>query len=491
MRERRPRLIAALPFTIFVLSSAPLSAQAGLGHVEDASLAPRGLLRLRAISSWTRFDARFTNAGVEPLGALFSSDSLGPGRIPPLASIESLIEAASGEPFSLSLGSTRLDAMGRTEIVPIGLEYGLTNRISVGVIVPFVRRRVAVQFRMDTTGATVGPNLQRSSPVAQQANTQLQAEFANAATQLQNRLQFCRANPGAVGCAALLARESEALQLILASETFAADLEVLYGGATSIGMDFVPLTGSSAQTAVETQVADYNTRYRDLLTATADVIRATPAAAAGPAGSSEFQSYLTQTLGRDSIATQERTGIGDVELGVKALLLDRPVTETRRMGMQLAASIGVRLPTGSRQSPTEITNLALGAGATVVDSRALLDVRLGRAGLLAVGDLGVSASDDSTRDTRSIGVHLAPRWHLSGPLAVHASYSLQSGDISGATQLVGGGVSYSTLADYRASGGPVPIEMRFTHLEAISGASGQPKLYRQQIELRIYFRVRR
>jgi hypothetical protein len=45
--------------------------------------------------------------------------------------------------------------------------------------------------------------------------------------------------------------------------------------------------------------------------------------------------------------------------------------------------------------------------------------------------------------------------------------------------------------DALRSGGRLPIEMRFTHLEAISGAVGQPKYFRDQIEVRIYYRLLR
>ena len=53
---------------------------------------------------------------------------------------------------------------------------------------------------------------------------------------------------------------------------------------------------------------------------------------------------------------------------------------------------------------------------------------------------------------------------------------------------MGGGVSYSTLSSYRGTG-PLPIEMRFTHLEAITGDAGRLKFFRDQLEVRIYYRL--
>jgi hypothetical protein len=493
MRDCRPRLFAATALASLFFAPT-LAAQAGLGHVEDASVTPKGLLRLRAISTWTRYDQRFTATGVESLGARFTTDSLGVRAVPALSAIESRVQSASGAPFVLTLGRSRLDATGREEIVPLGLEYGVTNRFSVGVTVPIVRKRVAVLFRLDTTGskANVGPNPNRTSTAASLNNNVVQTEFTSAAAQLQSRLTFCQANPGSSGCPALLARQAEAQLLIQSSQSFATDLAALYGSSASTGMAFVPIGGSAAHAAIALRVADFNTRYRDLLASSTSLIQAVPRAAGGPAGPANFQQYFTKDLRRDSLTTSERLGIGDVEVGFKLLVLDRRRSATRRVGAQLAIASAVRLPTGSRQSPSELTDLQLGSGHPIVDTRLFLDLRAGRLGLLTAGQFAsVAASGDSTTpkpNGRWGDVQVAPRWHLSEALAVHAAYSMRYTESTG-DQLLGGGVSYSNLSTYKGSG-PSPIEMRFTHLEAVKGGAGRPKIFRDQLELRIYYRLR-
>ena len=497
MRERLPRQLAAT-LLLSLLCAAPARSQAGLGHLEDATLAPRGLLRLRAITAWTRFDERFTADGSEPLGAfLTAAPSLGAAQFAPLGTIQSLVASASATPFVLSLGRARLDATARQEVIPIALEYGLTSRLSVNAMMPIVRKRVAALFRLDTAGAgtNVGPNLQRTLAAALQRNTQVQAEFANAASQLQNRLQACGANPSGAGCSALLARQAEAMTLIQSSQGFATDVASLYGSASTNGSAFVPISQSAAQLAIAARVADFNTRYRDLLASSTDLIQAIPYPAAGPAGAAEFQSYLVDDVGRDSLNFQERVGIGDVEVGAKLAVIDRPRTARQPLGVLLAVASSVRLPTGSTQSPSAVADLRIGEGQVVVDSRALLDVRTGRVGLFAAGAFATSVRDNdttnaATRDARWTEIQVAPRWHLSDALAVHAAYSLRSTDKSGTDQLVGGGVSFSTLSAYRAGGRRLPMEMRFTHLEAVTGAASRPKFFRDQLELRIYFRLR-
>src|SRR5918996_670432 len=136
MHERLPRWIAAtfLACVSFAPGSRPCFAQAGLGHIEDATTVPRGLLRVRGITAWARYSDRFTANGSQPLGAFLTADSLGVVTVPQLASIQSLVQSATGSPFALTLGRAQLNATAREEIVPIGFEYGLTNRLTISVI---------------------------------------------------------------------------------------------------------------------------------------------------------------------------------------------------------------------------------------------------------------------------------------------------------------------------------------------------------------------
>ena len=494
---RRARTVGAI--ALLLLAGSQAAAQSGLGHLEDATVVPRGLFRLRAITVWSRFDTRFTPNGEEPLGAPFTSTALGRSQIAALGTIDSLVSSATAQPFSLSLGQSRLDARGRHEIVPIGVEYGLTRRITVGVMVPVVRKRVAVQLRLDSTGANVGPNAHRTAPGAATTNSLVQTQFSGAATQLQNRLASCNANSAGAGCAALLARQGEAQALIAESQAFASSVGALYGTSSTNGQAFVPTAGSATQTAIALRVADFNARYRELLASGSDLITAVPMGAGGPSGLAQLQDYLNNELGGDSIATEERSGLGNVEVGVKALLIDRPRTGTSAFAMRMTANLLARLATSSQQSPSPIADLRLDEGQHVVEGRLALDVLAGRVGMLGVvGFAGTSTTavvdplagpgvtPVRTDDAQVVSLHVAPRVHLSAPFAIHAAWSMRNGNESGSAQLVGGGVSYSTLSGFRP-GAALPMEMRYTHLESLSGPVGEPKYYRDQLELRIYF----
>lgn len=490
MPEHRPLWVAALVVSS-ILSAPPVArAQAGMDHLEDASTTPRGLFRLRAITVWTRYDQRFDGSRLTALGAPYTADSLGTAQLPDLTTTQSLVQSATGSPsFRLSLGRSQLDAMVREEHVPITLEYGATSRLSLALVVPVVRKRIAGFFRLDSAGANMGPNPHRVSTGASQNNGQVQTEFSLAASQLQGRLQACVGNPSGPGCAALLARQAEAQQLIQSSQAFASDLAALYGSLSSTGMAFVPRNQSAAQAAIAARVADFNLKYRDLLVSPVNVINAIPAAAAGSAGSADLEEYLTSELGRDSIARKERVGVGDWEIGVKFRAVDRPAKHRRDLGVRLAIASTARFPSGSRRSSTPVADLRLGDGGIGFDARAILELQRGRFALRSAGSFTLvgSAAGDTLHDSHRVALDIAPQWHLSGPLAVHAAFSQRRGDVSGTDQLRGGGVSFTTLSTYRAGSRPLPMEMRFTHLETARGDAGAPKFTRDQLEVRIYY----
>lgn len=490
MRDRRAWLAHALMLSLCAATVA--GAQSAFPHTEDASTPPKGMLRFKAATLWTRYDARFASSGTRTLGAQFTADSLGSAQFPTLSPIETRVASASGGAFSFSLGHSRVDAVAREEVVPITLEYGVTSRLAVGVMMPIVRRRVMTQFRLDTVGgfvANAGPNPHRLGGSAFNNNGALQVQFSGAISQLQTRLTNCQANPGAAGCPALLGRQAEAQALIASATTYAADVAAIYGSPSNQGSAFVPLVTSPAQAAIAARVPAFNAQFQDLLGTTTNLLTQTPQGAAGPAGTSDIQRFLNEDLGRDSIAIAERALVGDVEVGARYAAVDMKRAELR---LRVALLGSVRLATGSRQSTGELADLSTGGGMIVASGRGVLDARKGRVGLLASAAFASNVRSVDTvnlanRAERWTEIDLAPRWHLSEPFSIHGAYSLRTTDKEGGDQLVGGGVSISRINDF--TGGPLPIEMRFTHLQAITGDPGRPQFFRDQLELRIYYRL--
>src|SRR5450830_1158 len=137
-----------------LLSTAPavLCAQISLTHTEDAAPVPKGMLRVRVTTGWTRFDERFTPSGRRTLGDEISADDFGSQQLPLLAPVEKGLQTLSGDTKTkLSLG--RLAALSNARIVttPIVLEYGLTRRLTVGVLVPIIQTRRSVSLSVNNS----------------------------------------------------------------------------------------------------------------------------------------------------------------------------------------------------------------------------------------------------------------------------------------------------------------------------------------------------
>ena len=95
-----PTVLLGLAWSLAALATlaSPAAAQRVLGPWEDATIAPRGMLRVEIATEWSRANERFRRSGsaVEPLGGDFTSDSLGPARIDALRGLRPQLELLSG-----------------------------------------------------------------------------------------------------------------------------------------------------------------------------------------------------------------------------------------------------------------------------------------------------------------------------------------------------------------------------------------------------------
>ena len=99
-----------------------LPAQATLGPRDDATVLPHGAARLSVTQQWLRFDERFFTA---------------PGEL--------VARSASSAPALAALNAS-------TTITPFLLELGLFDRLSIGIMVPYVRARTELAFDTSRTG---------------------------------------------------------------------------------------------------------------------------------------------------------------------------------------------------------------------------------------------------------------------------------------------------------------------------------------------------
>jgi len=535
-----------------LVSSAVAGAQAPLSHAEDAAPVPVGSLRFRITTAWTRYDQRFTADGVQPLGADFSTSALGPRQLPLLAPTEASLQTLSGDPnVNLSLG--RLEVRGGARIVtmPISLEYGVTRRLSVGVQVPIVQTRRVVQLRVNTdtsARANVGfvPEGMRTTATAQ--NQAVFTAFTQGADQLASLITQCAANPGGAGCAPINADPAGAAAARDQARAYANAVAVL--GVDAANALLAPRDGGTLATDIDARRVAINTALQQFLGAgagsnTGVFTAKTDFSYIDLQGSRGSPGLLQSALGGglDSLHTSDRLGIGDVAVGAQYLLFDRfarGADSVPRLQTRMVVGAAVRFATSQADSALDLVDIAPGegAGALVHSAMDLISGRFG--GTIAAryvksfsrtvtaplyGDpeafYPIPAFGERKRTAGDvIGLDLSPRYFFTDWLAVDAHYGLEhvgatsySAPSSGVpcanclsvvplpvvttvgsattAQRVGVGFRLSTVSSYARGRARYPVEVSFTHLETVSGASGLPKSSRDQIQLRFYYRLLR
>jgi hypothetical protein len=549
---RLSRLFArrvAATLALAVLAPAPAGAQTTLSHTEDAAPLPAGMLRLRVTSGWTRFDQRFSGAGgLTPLGAELATDSLGSTQLPRLAPVElALRTLANDARLRLSLGRLAIKSDARIVTLPVALEYGLTSRLSVGVLVPIVQSRRTVQpvIKGDTTLANVGfvPLARRTEAAA--VNAAVAAAYQSAADNLGALIARCQQNPAAAGCAPYNANPAGATAARTQALSFAEAARAF--GITATSALVAPRDKGALARAIDAQRVALNQRLQQYLGAGAG----SPTPVFGAAtdfsyidlqGRNGIPGLLQSPLGGglDSLHTTERVYLGDVAVGAQFMVFDRFQRDSlppRGIQARLAVGGAVRFATSLPDSARNLVDMATGDGAGV-QLHGALDLIGGRFGGTIAGryvrsfarTVEASLLGDpeapwpyplfGSRQRRAgdvAALDLTPRYFLSDWLALDAHYGLER--IGPATwdtpldaavidpcaacllpgapppgaartaQRVGLGIRYSTVDAYARSAATFPVEVSFTHLETMTGSPGMPKDTRDQIQVRLFYRL--
>src|SRR6476659_1355786 len=257
--------LRALPCLLLLATSA--QAQSPLSHLDDAAAVQSGALRLRIANVWTRYDERFgPNGATTPLGDPLSADSLGSAQFPLLAPLEASLRAAAIDPsLRLSLGQLRVGSNARIATTPIALEYGVTRRLSVGVLIPIVQtRRVAMAtVAGDKTHANLGYVSAANRTDAATRNAQVAAAYRKAADSLAALLTNCPGNPGASGCAAVNANPAAAATARTRAQAFADVAAAL--GTTPSTVIVAPRQTSALADTLEVRRAQLNQMLQQYL----------------------------------------------------------------------------------------------------------------------------------------------------------------------------------------------------------------------------------
>ena len=555
--RRRAAVLCFLAAVLLVPST--LLAQAVTGVGDDALMPKNGELRVSVLSLWNRWYERYgrgtsgrPNGSVEPLGIDFNFDSIGVAQFENLGPVQSSIRALTGMPaFSASLGRSIVHVRDNTFASPVAMELGLTSRLSLSVLVPFVTATSNVNFLMNPTGhePTLGFNPTLIASAAITANANFLAQFDSAAARLTRSLALCAVTPGAAGCAPINANAAGAQALIANANTFAAGLAQVYGGrGGAAGFLFVPIAGTAAQAAIEAKVAAYRALYASF--GTTAITGAGPLAAQAPLTAADMQSVLSDsTFGNNgkALATSVRHGIGDVDLGVKVNLFDSfHGNEKARLaprGFNWRQSVGgiLRLGTGSVPTPGDFTGRGTGDHQKDVAVRTFTDLLYGpHYWLSLVASYTVQMADqlvlripDSPSQVilasyrqetvqRKLGdvfdIQVTPHWTLNDYVALSAQYYYRSKspdaytgkfnvtNLAGQTATIdaanlglytearehrlGVGATYSTVAAVNKAKAGHSFDIAYFHYETTLGSLGRvPKISVDQVTVRVYQRL--
>lgn len=507
-----------------------------LSNTEDARVLPKGTIMLRGLTAWTRFGSTYggldSTHEANSLDNAFQTDTLGVRQLPQLAPSEAALRTLTGNAnLKLSVGSIISVADSRVVTVPIALEYGLTSRLTLGLMVPVLQTRTTLFVELNPqfgpNSSNVGPNpaLFPQNTTALGQNQAVVASLDLSRQQLQTALQGCQTNPTAPVCS----RQAEANQVIATTTAFSDAIRTLYGTAIGQGGPFVPR--GTTQTGIAARLVALNAQYVSLLGA-GTYVNGAPAGAAASAANEQLQQLaISPPISLDSIGSPERISLGDIQLGAALNLFDSFRDTTRHTSAFRATLQGnVRFPTGGLGSASLPFDIGTGAGQTGVTGRAIIDARFGRVVTTALGQYtAFLGSANVTRlpnteyslfpwiaprlGAREAGnviqAELTPRFMLTDYFTINGHYSFfhqgaasyTASDGAGllptfaasTEQRLGIGFGYSMVGKIaRGKASILPIELTFAHVETFYGSGGlTPKTFTDQIEARIYYRLLR
>lgn len=540
-RSHNPARTRIAVLAACLAAASPVAAQMVSPTMSDATIVTRGAVRFRSGVDWTRFDAVFgpNGSGIIPLGASLTGD-LTSANLPLLVTGEDAARTLADDgSITFNAGRLRTTANSRSVSVPLSVEYGLTSRISVGLLVPIVQSRSVVTSQLNGRAdsvANVGTNpaFYHGSATAYSANSAVVNALTAARDQLDQRVESCTSNPSGTGCSTVLARQAEANALLRDATDFSFAAATLYGVSDdSPGATFVPLTGSALQAAIDARLAGLRAEFTSFGINGGSGAFASAQAQAANGQFGDIVNNVDFGIEIDSLGSTEQTTVGDIELSLSARLFNS-LGASRGWRARAAATGIVRLGTGHPARANRPFDMPTGDGQMDFEARGALDMFIGTRLLTTIaGTVTIqTGSIETTRLPYAPGsvfgldypvsgsikpgnmasVRLNPRYLITPALMVgvlgvgsfraadditvtgFAPDNVVFGNPNSYSQVAGGfTVAYSNIATPDGIGGPTfPAEIVYSHLETLTAsAAGATKTFRDAIELRYYFRARR
>jgi hypothetical protein len=516
-------------------------AQAVGGAGTDATPLLKGTVRIGIAGLWESHDRVYGTDSTRPLLGRVSTASLGVRALPQLTGAQSAIQALSGlSAFSLSLGTLDADADARQSITPIAIDVGLSSRLSIGVVIPYVESRDNAQLILNRTGtsATVGQNpaYSNAGAAARATNGTLLRQLAAARSSLSAEIARC-ASATEPNCDAIRANPAAAQQLLERALATQSNIANLYGDSLRGGAPVVPISNSAAQAAINTRLGALRTEFvgfgvtslpADVFPAAADVVN-------GPGAIPRIVNDSAYGLNYDVLGGTRRAGIGDVDLTASFLWLNtlgaRPSQwiTARRAGIRSRVTAGWRFGTAGADRTNTAFDIPIGDGANALLVRSTTDLVFNRTLWLSgtvrlvqpfsdqavlrrplFADTLLFVPSTVAAATRTLGrrveAEIAPRLVVGQFFGLSGGYVYRRTDASeyafaatdaepAATFTVGErttqaymiGVTFSTLSSYVRNRSKWPVEVLYVHTEPVTGSGdGAAAVASDRLELRIY-----
>jgi hypothetical protein len=535
-----------------MLAGVPAHGQAVSGSADDAIPLPRGTTRITVGGVWNDHADRFVRAAQGPLRrapylAPLSTDQAGAGLFPQLAGAEAALRALTGNSaLAISLGALEATGDVRQSIAPITIERGITRRLGLRLVLPYVESRDNAQLILNRagTGATVGlnPAFGTGGAAARAQNGALLRAVDSARSQLSAEITRCQ-GAAATGCDPIRTNPAGAQATLQRAQAVAAALRTVYGTASQGGAPAVPVRGSALDAAVTNALA---TLRADLSAFGIAALAAglAPAAATtvlGPGGIAAIAADSSWRLPYGRFGNTRRAGIGDIDLWATWSLVDSDRADVRRrlLGSQRAVrsllAAGWRFGTAGADRTEDALDVPIGEGANAFLLRSSTDVVFNRwtwvgatlratmpltdrvAVLLPARDVAQLFTPFRTGvATRRLGMRLEgdllPRVALGEYFGVTAGYLFRhwgadryaerpdsmglAGGIPPASwrtpgralHLAAAGVTFSTLAPALHGSSRLVLEVSYLHQRpfAAGGDAPVPAVVTDRLELRVY-----
>lgn len=330
---------------------------------------PRGAVRFEVRPLFGAFDSRFPSSeGLgRTLGDDFSAPGIGPNLVPALETFEGAVESAAGTNFSVRIGSLKAILQKSQIRVPLSLDVGIFDWLSVGVTMPLVRDEAEMAAGFLPSGeANAGFSPGVGDP---QRVEDFLGSFSDALTSLGTiRGAACSADPVGQSCSDATALSSDATAFLSAMTT-------LYQSSY-----LTPLEASVAGEAILARWTGFQQSFG------AFGVEGLPAAlplAQEPLDAADFDRFLSDPRFGTALSAPLRRWenlwrLGDIEFRTDARILglewsdagvDDSTAAAPRARLDVGGGLTLRLGTGSEDDPANILDQAAGDGQSDVEIR--------------------------------------------------------------------------------------------------------------------------